>query len=372
VSPGPAGGGRSPSRYRPDGTKRARSFFNHAVGTAPRLNRQSVDALIERGEAGTSRLIPPSRNLTGTDPVHSRRPKRDARSGGRRSTWFTAAIVFASVIAFACSLAGAYWWSNLPENRLPAQLQEKRWVTRIVYDVRGRPVAVEHKWPFGTMDNIGLLRIPWGYRHLLLGPEPADQLSNNVHGPSLEAGYAAVFVWALTPDLLPHDSLPPAEVKPWGRFSLHVTPVLNAKYPVWDGRALMQRFAELHLRTLNMTSPNRDDKQRLEPVFGLNRIGPGRVVTRPEPTLGHLYPHEEFFFDGATPGESSTFLVCGSDLRNDGKIDPNIGDVRWCKQYFVDDALNAIFAVRYQKKYLHLWKQNMSAARRLFHSFVLK
>jgi hypothetical protein len=102
--------------------------------------------------------------------------------------------------------------------------------------------------------------------------------------------------------------------------------------------------------------PNASIQHQALPVFGLNRIGPGRVVTRPEPTLGHLYPHEEFFFDGATPDESSTFLVCGSDLRNDGKIDPKIGDVRWCKQHFVDDDLNAIFAINYQKKHLHLWK----------------
>ncbi len=106
--------------------------------------------------------------------------------------------------------------------------QPLNWVVRVVCARDGTPQYVEHKWPFGSPQNIGTLRVPWGYRNLIFGPSiGAQMIFENTHQPSLEQGYGGMFFWAVLPNVSPHDQrVPPITGKPneFDRLTVQVTP----------------------------------------------------------------------------------------------------------------------------------------------------
>ncbi len=246
------------------------------------------------------------------------------------------------------------------------------WVVRIVWDERGEPVAVEHKWPFGSPDNIKTIRVPWGYRHLIFGSSPGAQLTNNGHRPSLEQGYGGFFFWALLPGVTPHDARNPPVVDRTMEFDLltaKVDPLVNKAYPVWDAHGWLRRLDRILVDALNRGPIYRDvPKVALEPRFGLNRIGPAWVVHQPMEAFSPP-PHNDLWFDGPDPSTSGTFIMCGSDYRRDGTRDPDDFPRSLCEHWFAHDGMTASVTLTYWKKHLANWRDIERQAAELLDSF---
>lgn len=130
--------------------------------------------------------------------------------------------------------------------------QRPNWVVRVECDDKGQPLYVEHKWPFGSPDNIGLVRVPWGYRDLLFGPSVGAQLTSNAHPPFVDQGYGELWFWALLPNVSKHNERTPpvtTSVREFDLMTAKVMPVINKRYPAWDAEGWLRRTAEsLRLR----------------------------------------------------------------------------------------------------------------------------
>ena len=237
--------------------------------------------------------------------------------------------------------------------------QRADWIVRVPCDAQGRPLHVERKWPMGSPQAIGTIRVPWGFRDLVFGPSVGAQLMDNGHAPSVQQGYGGFFFWALLPGVTPHDERNPPVVDRAMEFDLLTvrvgTPITTA-FPVWDRQLWLQRTASTLLRDLNSGPVYRDvPKVPLEGRFGLNRIGPAWVVRQPMEAIAPP-PHNDLWFDGADPATSSTFIVCGSDYRRDGTRDPEDFPRSLCEHWFAHDGMTASVKLTYWKKHLANWR----------------
>jgi hypothetical protein len=255
--------------------------------------------------------------------------------------------------------------------------QPVNWVVRVVCGGDGVPQYIEHKWPFGSPENIQSIRVPWGYRDLIFGPSVGAQLTNNGHKESLERGYGSMFIWALLPDVSPHDQrVPPVQdrAKEFDLLTIEVNPVINKTYPTWDGRGWFLRMVASQTRNLNLGPTYRDiPRVRLERRFGLNRIGPDRVapelVARRTPNEFEPSPHNDLWFDGETPETSGSIIVCGSDFKRDGTVDPDNFPRTLCEHYFAHDGLNGSVIMTYWKKNHAIWREMEQRVTALLNTF---
>jgi hypothetical protein len=255
------------------------------------------------------------------------------------------------------------------------------WVVRVVTDERGNPTHVEYRWPIGRVDNIVHLRVPWGYRDMIFGPEPGAVLAANVHAESRAQGFASgFFVWALMPGLTPHDELDQAEVRrgPRARLvTIQIFNALNARLPSWQPQSLMRRQVSdvrdlLNSRWLLQGYHNVEKPGR----YGLNRIGLDRpILTPPAQRLpGNEYPgiyrYFDLWFDGQTLESSTTIITCGEDEDWDGQTVIDLSSQRPCVQFYTSNTLFAGVQLSYQKRYLRDWQSTILATESLFQSFT--
>jgi hypothetical protein len=251
---------------------------------------------------------------------------------------------------------------------------------RIVKDERGYK-AVEIKWIIGTVDNIQRIRLPWGYRSLLLGNGDGGQTIDNLHKPTHLTGAASEFWFeAILPDVAPHDHLDPQVFSRTGWPSSlrgSVSNGVNNTYPIWDRKRLMAAYAGTKRQHLYY-GPERDFINNISRPgrFQLNRISPERFVLQPSVVADKTAkigppPYRDLWFDGETPETSSTLISCGSDERFDGKLDLEFTDNHLCIHYFAHDTLSAIVELSYRKYHLVRWRQTQDRVDKLLSSFVI-
>lgn len=289
------------------------------------------------------------------------------RRGKSGWLWALALAPFAAV-AWLLSVFG----QETPVGSSP----QSGWVVRIAYDDQRNPIAVEHKWPFGSPENIRIMRVPWGYRHMIFGPSAGAQLMDNIHQPSRERGYGGAFIWALLPDVSAHGGIAPEIVSrdvDKNLLRVRIAPVINKEYPYWDGKAWFQRHARGLLKNLNIGPTYRDVPiVSLSPRFGLNRIGPERLVIDPNYEKRQHKPgpppHEDLWFDDDTLEESRTLIECGTDYLANGEYAPDFGGTL-CEHFFAHDGLNASVKLTYWKKHLANWKDIQQRVSTLLDSF---
>lgn len=67
--------------------------------------------------------------------------------------------------------------------------ERKNDIFRITRD-SSRERSIEIKWAVGKIDTIRTVRVPWGYRSLLLGDSEGAQLMDNSHEESKANGFS--------------------------------------------------------------------------------------------------------------------------------------------------------------------------------------
>jgi hypothetical protein len=252
---------------------------------------------------------------------------------------------------------------------------------RIVKDERGYK-AVEIKWIIGTVDNIQRIRLPWGYRSLLLGNGDGAQTIGNLHKVSHVNGAASVFGFsAILPELKSHDHLDPDLFSRTGwsvRIQGLVSNAVNTSYQTWDRKRLMTAYA-ITTRQHLYYGPEREFINNISRPgrFQLNRISPERFVLQPSVVADKTAkigppPYRDLWFDGETPETSSTLISCGSDERFDGKLDLEFADNHLCIHYFAHDTISASVEISYRKYHLVRWRQTQERVDKLLSSFVIQ
>lgn len=255
-------------------------------------------------------------------------------------------------------------------------LKSGDWMYRVTYNPAGEKV-VEVKWAVQSIDNVKIVRIPWDYRSLLLGLGEGVQLIDNAHKESRDNGYASVFSFSvILPEVKPHADIEPQLLDRDKRGEIAqglVYNVINKKYPTWEERRVFRSPINIAKNFL-YTGPERLQialvpKSRR---FDLNRIGPERFVVeewRKNSRLGGgLY--RDMWFDGHTPEDSHSIIVCGSDERADGTLDPENGPYHICQHSFTVEKLTARVKLTYHKKYLKDWRKIRTRADALLSSFL--
>lgn len=255
-------------------------------------------------------------------------------------------------------------------------LQSSDWLYRIGRDPTGEKV-VEVKWTVRSLGNIKIVRIPWNYRSLLLGTSDGAQLIDNVHKESRDNGYAGVFSFsAILPEIKPHTGIEPHLLDREKRGEIArglVYNVVNKKYPTWDERRVFTSFIDIY-RSQLYSGPERLQIALVPKStrFDLNRIGPERFVVeewRKNTRLGGgLY--RDMWFDGNTPEDSHSVIVCGSDERADGTLDPENGPYHMCEHFFTVEKLTARVKLSYRKGYLKNWREIRTRVDALLSSFL--
>lgn len=150
--------------------------------------------------------------------------------------------------------------------------------------------------------------------------------------------------------------------------------VINKKYPSWDERRVFRSPISI-AKPFLYTGPERLQISLVprSPRFGLNRIGPERFVVeewRKNTRLGGgLY--RDMWFDGNTPEDSHSIIVCGSDERADGTLDPENGPYHMCEHTFTVEKLTARVKLSYRKGYLKDWREIRTRADALLSSFLI-
>jgi hypothetical protein len=149
--------------------------------------------------------------------------------------------------------------------------------------------------------------------------------------------------------------------------------VINKKYSAWDERRAFRSPVNI-AKDFLYTGPERSQIKLVAktPRFDLNRIGPERYVVeewRKNSRLGGgLY--KDMWFDGKTPEDSNSVIVCGSDERFDGSLDPENGPNHICQHFFTVEKLTARVELTYRKKYLKDWREIRTRADALLSSFL--
>jgi hypothetical protein len=250
-------------------------------------------------------------------------------------------------------------------------------VVRVVCARDGTPQYVEHKWPFGNPQNIGTLRVPWGYRHMIFGPSIGGQLTNNGHRPSLEQGYGGLFMWALLPDVSPHNQRVPPVVETRGQFDLvtvQVSPPAPSFVEIWTTAEWLRRRRISLQQDLNIGPVYRDmPLVRKESRFGLNRIGPEKVVIDPSYELRQfkpgLPPYKDLWFNGDKLEISTTIIVCGSDYISNGEREIDNNPRTLCHHEFAHSGINSGIRLTYWKMHHENWRSIQERVTSLLDSF---
>jgi hypothetical protein len=249
--------------------------------------------------------------------------------------------------------------------------QPANWVVRVECNPSGQPLYIEHKWPFESPGNIKSIRVPWGYRHLLFGPSIGAQLTNNGHQPSLERGYGEAFVWAMLPGVTPHDKRKPpltgSDVEV-GLLTAQISPPGPTLGIFWDEKTWISRLTPILVDQLKRgpsyppfgTGYREMALVQKEPRFGLNRIGPERVIVDPtydrDPFKPGPPPYNDLWFEGDSPEISGALIICGSDYRRNGERDPENNPRTLCHHEFAHPGLNASVRLTYWKINLSHWR----------------
>jgi len=281
---------------------------------------------------------------------------------------------FGFLILLLSTLASSSW-GNFAAATEP--LQSSDWLYRIARDPAGEKV-VEVKWAVRNLGNIKIVRIPWNYRSLLLGTSDGAQLIDNAHKESRDNGHAGVFSFSMIlPDVKPHAGIEPYLLDRNKRGEIAqglVYNVINKKYPSWDERRVFRSPISI-AKPFLYTGPERLQISLVprSPRFGLNRIGPERFVVeewRKNTRLGGgLY--RDMWFDGNTPEDSHSIIVCGSDERADGTLDPENGPYHMCEHTFTVEKLTARVKLSYRKGYLKDWREIRTRTDALLSSFLI-
>lgn len=255
-------------------------------------------------------------------------------------------------------------------------LQSGDWLYRIARDPTGKK-KVEVKWTVRSLGNIKIVRVPWNYRSLLLGTSDGAQLIDNNHKESRDNGYASIFSFSLIlPGVKPHAGIEPHLLGREKRGEIArglAYNVVNKKYPTWDERRVFRSFIGIYRAQL-YSGPERLQIALVpkSPRFNLNRIGPERFVVeewRKNTRLGGgLY--RDMWFDGNTPEDSHSIIVCGSDERADGTLDPENGPYHMCEHTFTVEKLTAWVKLSYRKGYLKDWREIRTRTDALLSSFL--
>jgi hypothetical protein len=233
--------------------------------------------------------------------------------------------------------------------------------------------VVELTWPIGHVETLRTLRIPWGYRSLLPGGTSSAPFPG-APDVARQQGYPEVFGFsARMPGLTAHDNTDLRALladRHGERLQALVHPGVSRQRPVWDERrnfriypdaylAMLQREAT-RLRTGLIEKPGR---------HGLRRIGPERFAPLPS-EIGT--PYSDMWFDGPTPEESTSVIVCGADERNDGSPDPANGPMRLCEHFITSQAITASVKLAYRKMHLPQWREIAARVEELLESFVVR
>lgn len=247
------------------------------------------------------------------------------------------------------------------------------WIYRVTTDPTGERF-VEVKWAIQSPDDIAVIRMPWGYRSFLLGPSVGAQLISNTHVETRQLGYAIVLAFsAILPDVKPH---PPTTTAPLyevnGQGLLYNA--INKKNPVWDERRAFSVPLESIKHSLYQPPKGfQTALVRKAPRFGLKRIGPEKFVVEEWRKTSNRYRapiYSDMWFDGETPEDSRSVIVCGSDEFSDGTPDPENGPNRVCSHYFTVEKLHARVKLFYAKKHLKEWQNIQTRVDALLSSFV--
>ncbi len=229
------------------------------------------------------------------------------------------------------------------------------WIYRVVTDSKGEKF-VEVKWAIRSIDNIKTIQIPWAYRSLLLGAGEGAQLIDSFRQEDRTRGFGGVFSFSvILPDGGPHTDLDSVSVanNRDGKTAQGITyGTINEKYPTWDERRVFSILPKIEKNNL-YTGPERAQIALVSksPRFGLNRIGPERFVVeewrKQERFATPVY--KDMWFDGDTPENSTSIIVCGSDERFDGSTDPDNGPDHVCEHSFTVEKLTALVKLSYRK-----------------------
>ena len=236
---------------------------------------------------------------------------------------------------------------------------------------------VEIKWAVQNLGNIKVVRMPWSYRSLLLGTSDGAQLINNTHQESRDNGYAGVFSFSvILPEVKPHAGIEPHLLDRDKRGEIAqglVYNTVNKKYPTWDERRVFRSHIS-NRKDFLYTGPERLQIALVPKSsrFDLNRIGPERFVVEEWRKQAHVASpiYKDMWFDGATPEDSRSVIVCGSDERFDGTPDPENGPYHMCEHIFTVETLTAWVKLTYRKGYLKDWREIRTRADALLSSFL--
>lgn len=255
-------------------------------------------------------------------------------------------------------------------------LKSGDWMYRVTYNPAGEKV-VEIKWAVQNIDSIKVVRIPWGYRSLLLGASDGAQVIDNTHQESRDSGYATTFSFSvILPEGKPHTGRDPfivANNKDGETGQGLVYGAINKKYPTWEERRVFGSRVTI-AKAFLYTGPERFQIPLVpkSPRFDLNRIGPEKFIIEEWRKQAHVASpiYNDMWFDGVTPEDSRSVVVCGSDERFDGSPDPENGPNHLCQHYFTVDKLTASAKLSYRKKYLKDWREIRARVDALLSSFV--
>lgn len=236
---------------------------------------------------------------------------------------------------------------------------------------------VEIKWAVQSLGNIKIIRLPWDYRSLLLGTSDGAQLISNTHQESRDNGYAGVFSFSMIlPDVKPHAGIEPHLLDRDKRGEIAqglVYNTINKKYPTWDERRVFISPISI-AKTFLYMGPERLQIALVpkSPRFDLNRIGPERFVVEEWRKRAHIASpiYKDMWFDGTTPEDSHSVIVCGSDERFDGTPDPENGPYHMCEHFFTVEKLTARVKLSYRKGYLKDWREIRTRVDALLSSFL--